>query len=84
MVVGDPLQIKPVLTLDSNTLYMLGEHFGVTEKYLSASASAQILADAVKSVRVLSKTGQGGGVHGLEFRYGCIEDVGIRCLQFRT
>lgn len=46
MVVGDPLQIKPVLTLDSNTLYMLGEHFGVTEKYLSASASAQILADA--------------------------------------
>ena len=46
MVVGDPLQIKPVLTLDSNTLYMLGEHFGVTEKYLSASASVQILADA--------------------------------------
>lgn len=46
MVVGDPLQIKPVLTLDSNTLYMLGEHFGVTEKYLSASTSAQILADA--------------------------------------
>lgn len=30
MVVGDPLQIKPVLTLDSNTLYV-GEHFGVTE-----------------------------------------------------
>ena len=46
MVVGDPLQIKPVLTLDSNTLYMLGERFGVTEKYLSASASVQILADA--------------------------------------
>lgn len=46
MVVGDPLQIKPVLTLDSNTLYMLGQHFGVTEKYLSASASAQILVDA--------------------------------------
>ena len=46
MVVGDPLQIKPVLTLDSNTLYMLGRHFGVTEKYLSASASVQTLADA--------------------------------------
>ncbi len=46
MVVGDPSQIKPVLTLDSNTLYMLGRHFGVTEKYLSASASAQTRVDA--------------------------------------
>ncbi len=46
MVVGDPSQIKPVLTLDSNTLSMLGRHFGVTEKYLSASASAQTLMDA--------------------------------------
>lgn len=46
MVVGDPLQIKPVLTLDSNTLYMLSRYFGVTEKYLSASASVQTLVDA--------------------------------------
>lgn len=46
MVVGDPLQIKPVLTLDFNTLHMLCGHFGVTEKYLSASASVQTLADA--------------------------------------
>lgn len=46
MVVGDPSQIKPVLTLDSNTLATLGMHFGVTEKYLSASASAQTLVDA--------------------------------------
>lgn len=45
MVVGDPSQIKPVLTMDSNTLGMLGRHFGVTEKYLSASASAQTLVD---------------------------------------
>ncbi len=46
MAVGDPLQIKPVLTLDSNILRMLGEHFGVSEKYLSASASVQTLVDA--------------------------------------
>lgn len=45
MAVGDPLQIKPVLTLDSSTLAMLGGHFGVTEKYLSASASVQTLVD---------------------------------------
>lgn len=46
MAVGDPSQIKPVLTLDSNVLRMLGRHFGVTEKYLSASASVQTLVDA--------------------------------------
>ena len=46
MVVGDPSQIKPVLTLDSSVLAMLGRHFGVTEKYLSDSASTQTLVDA--------------------------------------
>lgn len=38
-------QIKPVLTMDSNILNMLREHFGVTEKYLSNSASTQTLTD---------------------------------------
>ena len=46
MVVGDPSQIKPVLTLDSSVLGMLCNKFGVTEKYLSDSASAQTLVDA--------------------------------------
>lgn len=46
MVVGDPSQIKPVLTVDSNVLKMLGKHFEVTEKYLSDSASTQTLVDA--------------------------------------
>lgn len=35
MVVGDPAQIKPVLTLDSAILRMLGEHYGVSKEYLS-------------------------------------------------
>lgn len=47
MVVGDPAQIKPVLTLDPNVLGLLGKHFGVSEKYLSESASTQTLVDAV-------------------------------------
>lgn len=46
MAVGDPLQIKPVLTLDSNVLGLLGERFGVTERYLSDSASTQTLVDS--------------------------------------
>ena len=46
MAVGDPSQIKPVLTLDSSVLGMLCDHFGITEKYLSDSASVQTLADS--------------------------------------
>lgn len=46
MVVGDPAQIKPVLTLDSAALAIIASHFGVNEKYLSASASVQTLVDA--------------------------------------
>ena len=47
MVVGDPSQIKPVLTLDSNVLSMLGKHFEVSQKYLSNTASTQTLVDEV-------------------------------------
>lgn len=47
LVVGDPSQIKPVLTLDSNVLSMLGEHFEVSKKYLSNTASTQTLVDEI-------------------------------------
>lgn len=47
MVVGDPAQIKPVLTLDSSILSMLGSYYGVSAKYLSASASTQTLVDEI-------------------------------------
>ncbi|MDO4293143.1 MAG: AAA domain-containing protein [Eubacteriales bacterium] len=46
MVVGDPSQIKPVLTLDEGILGLLREHYGVSEKYLSENASTQTLVDA--------------------------------------
>lgn len=47
LVVGDPSQIKPVLTLDSNVLSMLGEHFKVSKKYLSNTTSTQTLVDEI-------------------------------------
>lgn len=47
MVVGDPSQIKPVLTLDSGVLNMLGEYYGVCQKYLSENASTQTLVDEI-------------------------------------
>ena len=47
MAVGDPAQIKPVLTLDANILNMLGAYYGVSQKYLSETASTQTLVDEV-------------------------------------
>lgn len=46
LVVGDPSQIKPVLTLDSNVLIMIKEHYQVSSKYIDANASTQTLVDA--------------------------------------
>lgn len=45
MAVGDPSQIKPVLTLDSSVLNMLGDYYGVSREYLSEDASTQTLLD---------------------------------------
>lgn len=47
MVVGDPFQIKPVLTLDEGILALLSKIYNVSELYLSESASVQTLVDAV-------------------------------------
>ena len=45
MVVGDPSQIKPVLTLDSNVLNLLGKNYQVNEKFISSGASTQTIVD---------------------------------------
>lgn len=47
MVVSDPAQIKPVLTLDSSILHLLGKHYEVSDKYLSDTASTQTLVDDI-------------------------------------
>lgn len=46
MVVGDPSQIKPVLTLDSNILNLIGSYYNVNEKFVSAHASTQSIVDS--------------------------------------
>lgn len=45
MVVGDPSQIRPVLTLDSNVLNLIGRRYKVDEKFVSADASTQTIVD---------------------------------------
>lgn len=47
MAVGDPAQIKPVLTLDSYILSLLGQNYGVGQAYLSEDTSTQTLIDSV-------------------------------------
>ena len=46
MVVGDPSQIKPVVTIDSNVLTLIGRYYKVDEKFVSADASTQTIVDA--------------------------------------
>lgn len=45
MVVGDPSQIRPVLSLDSEVLNLIGEYYKVDEKFVSADASTQTIVD---------------------------------------
>ncbi|EOA3011327.1 DEAD/DEAH box helicase [Enterococcus faecalis] len=45
LVVGDPAQIKPILSLDSNILNLLAQRYKVDEKFISASASTQTIVD---------------------------------------
>ncbi|WP_330218221.1 DEAD/DEAH box helicase [Streptococcus phocae] len=47
MAVGDPSQIKPVLTLDSGVLNFLIDYYGISQKYLSENSSTQTMLDAV-------------------------------------
>ena len=45
MAVGDPSQIKPVLSLDSNVLSLIARIYQVTEKFVSVESSVQSLVD---------------------------------------
>jgi tRNA A37 threonylcarbamoyladenosine biosynthesis protein TsaE len=45
IVVGDPIQIEPVVTLERTILHEIRQRFHVDERYIGLSASAQSLAD---------------------------------------
>lgn len=45
IIVGDPIQIEPVVTLDRTILHDIRQRFGVDERYVGLSASVQIMAD---------------------------------------
>lgn len=79
MAVGDPAQIKPVLTLDSGILRLLGESFSVSEKYLSESASTQTLLDEASQYGFYKDAEKEEWI-GIPLWY--IEDVSTLCSVF--
>ncbi len=46
VVVGDPLQVEPVITMDANADSKLAERCGAPERRRATLTSAQALADA--------------------------------------
>lgn len=73
MAVGDPAQIKPVLTLDSYILSLLGQNYEVGQAYLSEDASTQTLIDSA------SQYGFYKGINNLEDWIGIPLWVHRRC-----
>lgn len=59
MVVGDPAQIKPVLTLDPNIIAEIHDSFGISGKYLSENASVQSLVDDASRYGYYKKSDEG-------------------------
>lgn len=57
MVVGDPFQIKPVLTINSSITGLLRNQYKVSENYLSDSASVQTLVDSVSKYGFYTQPG---------------------------
>lgn len=78
MVVGDPSQIKPVMTLDSNVLTLIGRHYKVDEKFVSANVSTQTIVDATSQYGF-----QKMRMNGLVYHFGYTDVRTIRCLRFQ-
>ncbi|WP_162921801.1 DEAD/DEAH box helicase [Listeria costaricensis] len=62
IVVGDPAQIEPVVTMGENVFKSLREAYGIEEKYLSSTASVQNLADEANAYGVIKNDGVRIGV----------------------
>lgn len=58
VVVGDPLQIEPVVTLDDTILHDVRQAFGVTEASVGSAASVQTLADHANPIGTYTGGGE--------------------------
>ncbi len=62
MVVGDPAQITPVMTLDSNLLNLIKRNYNIDEKFVDADASTQTLVDSTSQYGFQKNDGKWIGV----------------------
>ncbi len=58
VVVGDPLQLEPIVTMPFTAQGSLGSHFQVTEKWYTSKTSCQRLADIVNCIGTYISTNQ--------------------------
>lgn len=62
MVVGDPAQIEPVLTLEGKFISLIGRQYDISGKYLSPTASVQTLIDAASQYGYYKGDGEWMGI----------------------
>ncbi|WP_232713558.1 DEAD/DEAH box helicase [Bacillus xiapuensis] len=58
IVVGDPIQIEPVVTIDKTILEDIKKYFELNDKYIGIGASVQTLADAANPYGMYNSYGQ--------------------------
>ena len=58
IVVGDPIQIEPVVTIDQTILGDIKKYFNVNDKYIGLGTSVQTLADAANPYGMCNSYGQ--------------------------
>ena len=62
LVVGDPLQVEPVVTTDSTLLHDVRSYFNVSSEYIDANTSVQVIADQSNSKGMLTEDNQWMGI----------------------
>ena len=77
IVVGDPIQIEPVVTLDAAILSDVRKKFGVSEQKLGTTASVQVMADLANPMGTLIQ----GEMDDMPKRLGIPLWVHRRCLN---
>ncbi|WP_046174954.1 DEAD/DEAH box helicase [Domibacillus indicus] len=58
IVVGDPIQIEPVVTIDQTILEDIRKHSNIDNRYIGGSTSVQMLADQANPYGMLAANGQ--------------------------
>ncbi|WLR41836.1 ATP-binding protein [Bacillus carboniphilus] len=62
IVVGDPIQIEPVVTIDQTILADVKRHFQIHDRYIDIGSSVQSLADHANPFGMYTKDGQWIGI----------------------